>query len=226
MISGFQYLIEKRKLTEETVRAFHLGYLSPKGELYSDPKCPELVKELTKKDFRFRDTVLFPIFDMFGDIVAVSARLMVPKEGHPKYVNTIYEKASHLYGLHLAWREILRTRKVYVVEGNVDVLQMYQHGLTNTVAMLGSNLSVKQVALLSRFADEVVLVPDGDEAGEKVLEKFRKLIPKRYSNVYLKFSYVPLPEQLDPDNYLQKYGPAELQKLERSLVRSEEKINV
>jgi DNA primase len=226
MISGFQYLIEKRHLTEETVRAFHLGYLSPKGDLYADPKCPELVKELTKKDFRFRDTVLFPIFDMYGDVIAVSARLMVPKEGHPKYVNTIYEKASHLYGLHLAWPEILRSRKVYVVEGNVDVLQMHQHGLTNTVAMLGSNLSVKQVALLSRFADEIVLVPDGDEAGVKVLEKFRKLVPKRYSDTHLKFSYVPLPDQLDPDTYLSKCGMAELQKLERSLFRQEDKLNV
>lgn len=226
MISGFKYLTEQRKLSEKTIRDFHLSYLSPKGDLYSDPKCPELVRELTIKDFRFRDTVLFPIFDMFGNVVAVSARCMSPREGHPKYVNTIYEKASHLYGLHLAWPEILHTRKAYVVEGNVDMIQMHQHGLTNTVAMLGSNLSVKQVALLSRFADEIVLVPDGDEAGEKVLEKFKKLVPKRYSHVHLKFSYVPLPDQLDPDNYLNKFGGQELQKLERSLFRSEGKLNV
>lgn len=220
MTPGHKYLKVERGLTEATIRKFHLGYQDPKGIIYEDTACPDLKPMLT--DYRLRDTALFPIFSVYGDLVGISGRVLVKEEGKPKYVNTPYEKASHCYGLDVTWREVLAQRKVYVVEGNVDLLMMYQHGIKNAVGMLGSNLSVKQVALLSGFADEIVMVPDGDVPGRQITEKIKRAIPKRYSKVGLTFSFVPLPDGFDPDKFLNEKGPEALKSLEKKLFSPDE----
>lgn len=205
-LPAFKYLIEERGLSEDTIRLFHLAHRDSRGMNYVDADMTELFPEL---DFRFNNAALFPIFDLYKKCIGVSARPLIPKPDMPKYVNTSYEKAEHLYGLSETWKECVKEKAAYVVEGNVDVLQMHQKGIKNVVGMLGSNFSVSQLGLLVGFVEKVIFVPDGDAAGLNFMEKTRNTLLKRYKDVPVSFSFLMLPTGFDPDNYLKKYSKEE-----------------
>ncbi len=196
VLPAYKYLIEQRKLNEDTIHMFNLGYISPDGIPYVDAGFNSVLPETDK---RFFHSTMFPIFDMFGTCIAISARPLGPTQ--TKYINTVYEKSDHLYGLNITWNECLNADKVYVVEGNISLLQMYQAGIKNCVAMLGSKLSVTQVCLLSRFVKNIVLVPDADKAGIKLIQKMRENIPTKLYDADIRFTYVELPVGIDPDDY-------------------------
>ncbi len=215
MLPGFDYLKNKRKLSSDTIRAFHLAYCDAAGFIYADTQFPS--KDLSL-DPRFNNSVLFPICNLYSDLIGVSARkLDYDTKKDLKYVNTVYPKTDHLYGLNVTYERCFEKRQAYVVEGNVDTLMMYQAGLQNVVGMLGSNISITQLCLLSRFVDEVIFVPDGDEAGQKMLHKLedlRKSILAKYKNLELSFGAVRLPNGYDPDKYLQEHTKEDFLKLE------------
>lgn len=202
-LPSYKYLIEERKLTEDTIRAFHLGYIAQDSEVYIYADFQDILPTLPNT---FRHSTMFPIFDLYGNVVSVSVRPLISKPNSPKYINTSYEKADHLYGLHLNYKEILKTQKVYVVEGNLSMLTPWQHGLKNIVALLGSNISYTQLCLLSRFAKNVVFCPDADQAGTNFIEKLKKNTSSRFYDGDLKFSYIQLPPKQDPDNYFQEHS--------------------
>ena len=195
-LPAYKYLIEQRKLNEDTIRIFNLGYVSETGEVYVGADFPG---KLPPMDKRFYHSTMFPIFDLYGTCIAVSARPLGPTQ--TKYINTSYEKSEHLYGLSITWKDCLQQQTVYVVEGNVSLLQMYQAGIKNCVAMLGSKLSVRQVCLLSRFVKKIVLVPDADKAGMKLIEKMQENIPTKLYDADVQFTYVQLPIGQDPDDF-------------------------
>lgn len=215
MLPGFDYLKNTRKLTSDTIRAFHLAYCDKDGIIYADTKFPS--QSLTI-DFRFNNSILFPISNVYNDLVGISARkLDYDTKKDLKYVNTIYPKTDHLYGLNVTKEYCFSARRVYIVEGNVDTLMMYQAGVKNVVGMLGSNISITQLSILSRFVDEITFVPDGDEAGQKMLSKLadlRKSILNKYKNLELSFSAVRLPSGYDPDKYLKEHTKEDFEKLE------------
>jgi DNA primase len=216
MTPGHHYLINERHLTEETVKTFHLAYKSLEGHLYCDSDFPAGTLDL---DPRFNGRVWFPIFDMYNNLIGISARILIQRATDPKYINTVYPKANHLFGLNVSWKECLRTKTAYVVEGNVDMIRLYQAGIKNVVGMLGSNLTETQLCLLSRFVKKVVLVPDGDTAGEKFLDKFTKAIDrKKFSNFDLTFTQVHLPIGYDPDKFVFEKGKAGFEELERNSI--------
>ncbi|MGI0058964.1 MAG: toprim domain-containing protein, partial [Nitrosotalea sp.] len=163
-------------------------------------------------DPRFHNTAIFPIFDLYNRVVGVSARTLI--QGPLKYVNTIYPKTQHLYGLSVTWQECLKQNKVYIVEGNVDVLRLYQSGIRNVVGMLGSMLKEYQLILLSRFVENVVVVPDGDEAGRKNLEKINnnQIFKEKLD---LNVSTVSLPANYDPDTFLLSHSAEDFYQLEQ-----------
>lgn len=217
MLLGIQYLKDTRHLTDEVIRKFNLGWCDAKGFIYIGTNF----KENMALDFKFQSSVLFPIFDMYGSFVGVSARSLDRKADAPKYVNTVYAKANNLYGLNFTWQDCLKENKAYVVEGNVDALMMWQSGIKNVVGMLGSNIHPTQVCLLSRFVDHIVFVPDGDKAGEKFLQKLKYNMPSKfYNGGTVKFSIVNLPEGYDPDKFLQEKSATELKMLERPLFKT------
>jgi DNA primase len=196
-LPAYKYLIEKRNLTEDTIRTFNLGYVDENGMPYIGA---DFQGKLPAMDKRFFHSTMFPIFDLYGTCVAVSVRPLGPTQ--TKYINTAYEKSEHLYGLSITAANCLKTQAVYVVEGNISLLQMYQAGVTNCVAMLGSKLSARQVCLLNRFVKKIVLVPDADKAGRKLVEKMQKeVIPEKMYDSDVKFTYVELPDGCDPDDY-------------------------
>ena len=216
ILEGFQYLCSVRKLNEETIRTFGIGYCDPQGELYFPA---DYTGTLPKLDNRFYNSVVWPIIDLFGVTVGASARPLVSKPNMPKYLNTIYEKADHLYGLNISFREALKEQKLYIVEGNVDVLQTWQAGVKNVAGMLGSNFSFNQLCLATRFVKNLVFVPDPDKAGRGLLGRMQEAIDKKFYDSDLSFSYIELPECLDPDKYFLKYTKEDFKALpEKELV--------
>jgi DNA primase len=215
MLPGFDYLKNRRKLSSDTIRDFHLAYCDKDGFIYADSKFP--APSLTI-DYRFNHSVLFPISNVYNDLIGISARkLDYDTKKDLKYVNTVYPKTDHLYGLNVTYTYCFAARRVYIVEGNVDTLMMYQAGIKNVVGMLGSNISITQLSILSRFVDEITFVPDGDEAGQKMLSKLsdlRKSILNKYKNLDLSFSAVRLPNGYDPDKFLKEHTKEDFLKLE------------
>lgn len=201
VLPAYKYLIEERKLTEETIRSFHLGYVAKDGEIYIDADFQGTLPLLPQN---FRHSTMFPIFDLYGNVISVSVRPLGPS--NIKYINTSYEKADHLYGLYQNYKEILKAQKVYVVEGNLSLLTPWQAGIRNIVALLGSNMSYTQLCLISRFAKEVCFVPDGDQAGINFIGKMKQNIGTKFYDSDLKFSYLQLPPKMDPDDFIKTFG--------------------
>jgi DNA primase len=208
ILPAYKYLVQERKLTDSTILAWHLGYCDFQGEVYIDADFQSTLPALPQT---MRHSTLFPIYDLYGQVVSVSARPLGFSK--IKYVNTSYEKADHLYGLHLNYKEILRTQKVYVAEGNLSMITPWQHGLKNVVALLGINISHTQLCLLNRFAKQVVFMVDADKAGENFIEKMRQQIPSRFYDTDMKFSFVQLPFKQDPDSYFQDHSLEEFNAL-------------
>jgi len=197
LIPAYKYLTEQRKLSEHTIRTFNLGYVNPEGIVYVGAEFNDIIPTMDK---RFFNSTMFPIFDLYGSCIGVSVRPLT--QSQTKYINTVYEKSEHLYGLSVTKAACLQEQKVYVVEGNVSMLQMYQAGIENCVAMLGSKLSVRQVCLLSRFVKKIILVPDSDKAGIKFVTKMKENIPIKLYDADVQFTYVQLPVGQDPDDYM------------------------
>lgn len=215
ILPAYKYLLEERKLSEDTIRTFHLSYIAQDGEVYVDADFQGTLPPLPQN---FRHSTMFPIFDLCGNVVSVSVRPLGPSK--VKYINTSYEKADHLYGLFQNYKEILKTQKVYVVEGNLSMLTPWQHGLKNIVALLGSNISHTQLCLLNRFAKQVVFCPDADKAGINFIEKMKSSVSKKFYDSDMKFSFLQLPAQQDPDSYFQEHS------LEQFLSISEQELKI
>ncbi len=160
---------------------------------------------------RFRHRLMFPVVDRAGRVVAFSGRVLPVTEDMPeglvpedagKYINSpetpLYKKSELLYGLGVARTSMRQKAEAILVEGNFDVVQMHQHGFTETVAPLGTSFTEAQAKLLRRFAESVVLVFDGDEAGRKAARASHSVCAK----AGLVARVGVLPPKTDPDGYL------------------------
>lgn len=209
---GYAYL-RRRGLEDATIERFHLGW-APRGrrtlvdaavaagykeEYLVDAGLAVRNEDGTLRD-KFRERVMFPIFSVSGRVIAFSGRTL-RSDIDAKYVNTadteIYKKSNILLGIYHAKSEMARMQKCYLVEGNVDMVMMYQHGIKNVVASCGTALTTEQVRLIKRFTDNVTLMYDGDSAGIHAAEKGTPLLLSEGLNVRL----VLLPDGMDPDEF-------------------------
>lgn len=181
-----------RGISDKTIATFGIDICDPSGRCLSHPEYADLI------DFRFYDTVLFPVKDLYNNLVAVASRSVDVK----KYVHSKYTKSRHLFGLNIAYKEILKTRKVFVVEGNFDLLTLHQNGITNAVAMLGSKLSLEQLGLLLRFAEEIIIATDGDTPGQACADKIKEMVRENGAA----YRQINLPTGSDPDSFVKKNG--------------------
>ena len=215
--------LRKREITPGMVTSFRLGYAPPGWDFLSSKVAKSSItldeaeeagllvrKERGGYYDRFRDRVLFPIFDLTGRIVGFGGRIL--GDGEPKYLNTpetlIFDKGRMLFGLFQHRDAIRRTRQAVVVEGNFDLLALASFGLENVVAPLGTALTQSQIRLLKGYADEVILLFDGDAAGVKAAMRAVPLflaeqVPARV---------VLLPPTHDPDSYVRAHGREGLEK--------------
>jgi DNA primase len=152
---------------------------------------------------RFRNRIVFPIFDKRGRCIAFGARSL-EKDASAKYINSpetlLYTKGHHLYGLNWAKEAILREDLVVVVEGYVDFITPFSSGVQNIVASLGTALTVEQVRLLIRYTTNVLLLFDSDMAGEQAMMRSLDMLVEEGMNVRV----VTLSSGEDPDSFLRK----------------------
>ena len=217
--------LDERGLTQDTIDRFRLGYAAPQwdwllrrgGEQFT-PALLERVGLLGVGDHghydRFKGRVLFPIFDLQSRPVALGGRILPGANSNmAKYVNSpetpLFSKSSLLYALDVARDTITKSRTAIVMEGYTDVLIAHQTGITNAVAVLGTALTEKHLPLLKRFADRVVLVLDGDEAGRRRTNDLLQLFLA--SQVDLRV--LTLPDELDPCDFLLDHGADEFRRL-------------
>jgi DNA primase len=207
-------LLNKRLLTEETLIQFQLGfapdnwkYLTPsiidKG-LYKVGIAAGLIKTTNGNTFDFfRNRIMIPIHDQNGNIVSFGGRKLPSDQDkeNPKYLNGIendvYKKDRILYGFHFAKKAIRDKGKALIVEGYFDVISFHQNEIENTVAPCGTALTLTQAKLLARQADHVIIVFDGDPAGQKsALRAVDTCL-----EAGLKVEIFLLPEGEDPDSF-------------------------
>ncbi|HEX8557313.1 MAG TPA: DNA primase [Pyrinomonadaceae bacterium] len=213
--------VEGRGVSDETVRAFRLGYapnswdalgihLRSKGATIGQIERSGLVVKKEQGGYydRFRGRLIFPVLDAAGRAVAFGARAMRPGE-EPKYLNSpetaAYTKGRHLFGLNVTREEIRRKRFAILVEGYLDLIVPFQHGVRNVVASLGTALTPEQAKLLNRFARKVVVNYDGDRAGVNAAKRaIEVLLPEDFE-----VKVLVLPEGADPDEFVRAHGVEE-----------------
>lgn len=213
---AFRRYLEKRQINRDSQRKFALGYapkdnalqsyLATKGITTGEMLAAGLVIKRDDGSIidRFRERVMFPITDHRGRVVGFGGRLIT--SGEPKYLNTpeteIFRKKSLLYGLHLALPAIRQEKVAILVEGYLDVIALHQYGIENAVASLGTAFTPEHAKLLKRYANEVILLFDNDEAGIKATERAIEI----FSQQDLKIKIASLAGVKDPDDFLKTYG--------------------
>lgn len=150
----------------------------------------------------FRNKVMYPVIDLRGNVVAFGGRVL--DDSKPKYINTsdtlVYKKSNELFALNFAKNG--NDRKLILCEGYMDVIALHQAGYENAVAGLGTALTPEQVSLISRYADEVALCYDSDEAGQKAVRAAMTL----FSKTGVKVKVIRLEGGKDPDEIIKKHG--------------------
>ena len=222
-IKAKEYL-KNRKITNEIIKEFGIGLAIKDSKLITNMLLKKGYKEKdlinsglvgdNEKGLHdiYYNRIMFPLYDLNGNIVGYSGRIYDSLDT-AKYVNTketpIFKKGELLYNYHRAKEEARKTGKIIVMEGFMDVIAAYKVGIKNVVATMGTAVTENQANLIKRMAKEVILCFDGDGAGAKATfscsEELGKLnvIPK----------VVRLEENLDPDEYIKKYGNSFLDKI-------------
>lgn len=215
--------LDKRGIPSEIITSFQLGYAPESWDFLSNKVAKSSITLaeaeeaglLVRKDSsrfydRFRDRILFPIHELTGRVVGFGGRIL--GEGEPKYLNSpetlIFDKSRMLFGLYRNRDTIRKAGKAVVVEGNFDLLTLVSYGLDNVVAPLGTALTQSQIRLLKGYADEVILLFDGDEAGIKAAMRAVPLFLAEQVTGRVAL----LPAMHDPDTYIRTHGREKLEK--------------
>ena len=207
--------IKKRKLDNRTLKSFLIGYSGNFDELYRILKQKGFTEEeilasslVNKTDDgkyidRFRKRVMFPIQDTRNKVIAFGGR--VTDDSKPKYINSpeniVYSKGRHLFGLNVAKRGELKN--IIIVEGYMDAISLYQRGITNVVASLGTALTEAQGRLLRRYSERVTIGYDSDGAGQAATLRGLEIL----QNIGCDVRILQISGAKDPDEYVIKYGP-------------------
>src|SRR6266513_680322 len=161
---------------------------------------------------RFRDRIMFPICNDIGEVIAFSGRLLKDEEGAAKYLNSpetpLFRKGNVLFGLHKTKRALIEADCAIVCEGQLDLISLFEAGITNVVAPQGTAFTEGQARILKRFVDEVVLCFDSDAAGAKAAE--RSLDALLYNDLIVRVAEMPAGE--DPDSLVRREGKEEFEK--------------
>ncbi len=221
---GLEYF-KSRGYNKGTITKFGMGYapnewrallthLKEKGYSYEEAYEANLANKSEKNGKvsfydSFRNRVMVPIIDARGNVVAFGGRVL--DDSKPKYINTsdtlVYKKSLGVFGLNFA--KNTTDKKLILVEGYMDAITLHQHGFSNTIACLGTALTSEMAHLLSRYADEVILCYDADEAGQKATARAIEI----FKSIGMKLKVIRLQGGKDPDEIIRKYGPERFRNL-------------
>ena len=220
-----QYL-KDRKITGATAKKFNIGYAQDKwdGLLNHFPKDTS-EKELndsglfSKKDERFYDRfrgrIIFPIRNIKGDFIAMGGRII--DEGEPKYLNSpetsFFNKSNELFGLYEVKESEKNIESLIIVEGYMDVIGLYEHGIKNAVATLGTAVTPNHISKIMRYTNKIFFAFDGDLAGEKAAWKaVENTFPIIREDININFIFFE--QGHDPDSYITEHGLKAFRKLQ------------
>ena len=224
--------LKKRAIAPATATKFGLGYapdewsglydhLVSKGfSQYEIQKSGLFVTTKNNKTIDlFRGRLMFPIFNAMGELIAFGGRII--GDGNPKYSpeTPVYSKQRNLYALNFAKQS--KMKQIIVVEGYMDVISMHQAGVTNAVASLGTALTERQLDLLERYCEEVVLFYDSDRAGQNAAVRGLKMLmerKKKHTGMTTRVRVAKVPNGKDPDEFIREYGKDEFAKVVESAV--------
>lgn len=237
-----QYLLS-RGLSEKNIKHFGLGYsldrfdsvlnfLLSKGYSREEILDSGLVKENDSKKIydRFRNRVMFPIFDLRGNVIGFGGRVM--DDSKPKYLNSpetvSYHKSRSLYALNFA--KNAGSKRLIVVEGYMDAIALHKSGIKNAVASLGTSFTPEHAKILKRYASEIVLAYDSDAAGQNAAMRGIEILCREG----LKVKILMQDHGKDPDEYINEFGPEAFLKLidgalpymEYIILKIKEKYNI
>ena len=215
-----QNYIKKRKLDNRTLKSFLIGYSGNFDELYRVLKqrgyteeeilASSLVNKTDNGRFidRFRRRLMIPIQDTTGRFIAFGGRVL--DDSKPKYINSpeniVYSKGRNLFGLNIAKKG--DTKKIIIVEGYMDAISLYQRGITNVVASLGTALTEQQGRLLRKNSEQVIIGYDADGAGQAATLRGLEIL----QNMGCDIRVLQIYGAKDPDEFIIKYGPERFQK--------------
>lgn len=218
---GLSYFKE-RGFSPESIENFKLGYSPDEWEAFTAAALKKgfkldflqktglsIVKEAKQFD-RFKGRVMFPIHSMSGRVLGFGGRILKNDKKAAKYLNSpeseIYHKGKVLYGIFQAKQAIAKEDLCYLVEGYTDVIQFHQSGVKNTVASSGTALTSEQIHLIHRLTNNIVVLFDGDAAGQRASLRGIDLILEQGLNVRV----CAFPAGEDPDSFAKKHGEAEI----------------
>lgn len=219
---GYDYL-KQRGVTDSTITKLGIGYSSNWGGLpihlnKMGFKQQDILEAgvCGVKDGKLFDEmamrVVFPVIDHTGKVVGFSGRAL-EKTAFAKYKNTketmIFSKSNNVYCVNLLRKARLENNYAILVEGQMDVVALQQAGFTNAIATMGTAFNKNHVQTVKRFVDKVIVCFDGDSAGQKATAKSLESLLQEG----LEINIVSMPEKLDPDEYIKKYGRDAYQKL-------------
>lgn len=220
---GLQYLA-KRKITPQIIKKFGLGYANGSwdalqkamhAEGFTDEElldanlCSRSQKNGGVYD-RFRNRVIFPIFDLKGSIIAFGGRTIEP-DSEPKYLNSsdtaVFKKGRNLFAMQFAKKS--QSKRLILAEGYMDVISIHQAGFENVVASLGTALTPEQCRLMRQYCEEVVIAYDSDTAGRSATAKAVNLLRA----VGIQPRILHMKDAKDPDEYIKKFGAGQFRLL-------------
>ena len=215
-----QEYVKKRRLDNRTLKAFKIGYSGRFNELYTELHSKGFTEEeilascLVNKNQdgkfidRFRNRLMFPIFDARDRVIAFGGRVL--DDSKPKYINSpediVYSKGRHLFAYNLAKKDNPKT--IIIVEGYMDAVSLHQRGISNAVASLGTALTEAQGRLLRRSCEKVVIGYDADGAGQAATLRGLEIL----QNLGCDIRILQIEGAKDPDEFVVKYGPERFQK--------------
>ncbi len=223
---GLEYF-EKRKISPELARRFGLGfapnyndtisYLTSKGYSLKEMEKAGVIKFRDERPYdAMGNRVVFPIMDISSNVVAFCGRSLETKPNFAKYLNTqdtmIFSKSKNLYAINLVKKAKMQGTKVdylIVVEGQMDVVSLHKAGFVTAVASMGTALTQEQAKLIKRFVDKVYICYDGDTAGKKATLRGLDILKSNGLEVFV----MSMPEGLDPDDVINRFGAEGYQKL-------------
>ena len=209
-----QEYVKKRRLNQETLEAYKIGYSGKFDELYKALKKQGFgEKEILESGLvnknnngtyidRYRNRLMFPICDVRGKVIAFGGRVL--DDSKPKYINSpenvVYSKGRHLFGLNVA--KIDSEKRLLIVEGYMDVITLHQRGIKNVVGALGTALTEQQGWLLRKTTEQVILGFDADGAGQTAVARSMEIL----QNMGCDMRVLQIEGAKDPDEYIVKYG--------------------
>ena len=199
-----EYICSRRGLTCESIMEHSIGFCPSNYDLplsirHMDIKDPE-----SDYSYKILNKIIVPVFNKYNGPVVLATKSFI--EDGTSWWNSIFQKSQHLFLLSKAKNEILKQNKVYVVEGQMDALILYQYGIKNVVSMMGTTLSLRHIGCFARYCTNICFCFDFDKnmSGQKALRK--AVVATNSFKIFDDISHIELPIGVDPDDFVIKYG--------------------